>query len=789
MGRQNWMGALLLLGATAATAQQNTPHIAYAYPAGGRQGTTFEITVGGQFLEGAGQVYVTGEGVRAETTNFSKPLPQPQLDELREELRKLNESHRMNGNDAGRAPAKAPAAAQTRQQPPAAQAASSPQPATPAPPPAKPTPWTPEDKARAEELRARIAETMRLRTVPALSQTVSLRITVAPNATPGRHELRLLTNQGLTNPLAFWVDSLPEYARPFQYVSPEMGAGGGLPLSGQAHAPPPETPVAVTLPVILNGQMMPSSVHRYVFHATKGQHLVFAARTRALIPYMSDAVPGWFQARMTLFDPKGRELASADHFRFGQEPVIEQEIGQDGDYVLEIHDVLYRGREDFVYRIAAGELPFVTSVFPLGAKKHTRARVELAGWNLDTPRVAPSTGEAGVEPLGLGEGEWSANPPMFAVGTLPETTQTGPTAATKSLKPVKLPMVVNGRIAHPGEGNVFRIDAKAGEEFVAEVYARRLGSPLDTTLTLTDAKGKQIAAGEDFSDKGAALLTDQADARLTFRAATAGTYYLRLGDAQQNGGPEYGYRLRISHPQPDFELRVTPSSVNLRPGRTVPVTVYVLRHDGFSGDVNLRIKTGPWGLVLSGGTIPAGADSVRVTLTAPTEPHDAPQKFTLEGEAEINGSAVKHLAVPADDQMQAFAWHHLVPAQAGLVMLVGKERREAFWTEFPGPVQIPAGGTVAVHLHAPRGQMENALKFTLNDPPRGIAFLGASEVNGEVVLRLHADATVAPGLRGNLIVDATMIRPSDPTNPQPQGGRTVPLGTLPAIPFGIEKPQ
>ena len=29
---------------------------------------------------------------------------------------------------------------------------------------------------------------------------------------------------------------------------------------------------------------------------------------------------------------------------------------------------IYRGREDFVYRITIGELPFVTSIFPLGGR-------------------------------------------------------------------------------------------------------------------------------------------------------------------------------------------------------------------------------------------------------------------------------------------------------------------------------------------------------------------------------------------------------------------------------------
>ena len=38
----------------------------------------------------------------------------------------------------------------------------------------------------------------------------------------------------------------------------------------------------------------------------------------------------------------------------------------DGEYIVEIKDAIYRGREDFVYRVAIGEFPFVTGVFPLG---------------------------------------------------------------------------------------------------------------------------------------------------------------------------------------------------------------------------------------------------------------------------------------------------------------------------------------------------------------------------------------------------------------------------------------
>ena len=38
---------------------------------------------------------------------------------------------------------------------------------------------------------------------------------------------------------------------------------------------------------------------------------------------------------------------------------------------------------------------------------------------------------------------------------------------------------------------------------MAEVYARRLDSPLDSVLKLTDAAGKQLAFNDDHEDKGA----------------------------------------------------------------------------------------------------------------------------------------------------------------------------------------------------------------------------------------------------------------------------------------------
>ncbi len=71
-------------------------------------------------------------------------------------------------------------------------------------------------------------------------------------------------------------------------------------------------------------------------------------------------------------------------------------------------------------------------------------------------------------------------------------------------------------------------------------------------------------------------------------------------------------------------LRVVPSSINVRAGASVPITVYALRKDGFSGEIALALKDARQGIRLSGARVPANQDQVRLTLTAPQSPLDEP---------------------------------------------------------------------------------------------------------------------------------------------------------------------
>lgn len=649
---------------------QRDPRIGYVYPAGGRQGTTFQVAIGGQYLDGVANVYVSGGGVQAAVIEHKKPLTQREFTLLREKLKELQQK-RLAATQTAEKPGEQDVAARGMAGESQSVGRLTADSTTPQ--------WTAEDEQMLAEIKKKLANPPNRQGNPVIAETVTIEVTMAPDTEPGERELRLGTPSGLSNPLVFCVGQLAEFSEKESKSSmtPGLGSRPAGSLAGAGPAPAqPEPGMSITLPAIVNGQILPGDVDRFRFEARKGQQLVIAASARELIPYLADAVPGWFQATLALYDTNGNELAYDDDYKFHPDPVLFYEIPKDGEYVIEIRDAIYRGREDFVYRIAVGELPFVTSIFPLGGTAGAQATIEADGWNLPASNLTPQAKDKGpgVYPVSASCKGLISNPVPFAVDTLPECLEQEPNNEQASAQLVTLPIIVNGRIDQAGDVDVFRFEGRAGDEIVAEVYARRLDSPLDSTLKLTDATGRQIAFNDDHEDKAAGLTTHHADSLLSATLPADGTYYLALGDAQHKGGPAYGYRLRISPPQPDFELRVVPSSVNVRAGATAALTVYALRKDGFSDEIALTLKDAPSGFTLSGGRVPAGKDQAKVTLKAPPTPTKEPLSLCVEGRAVIQGREIVRAAVPADDMMQAFFYRHLVPAKDLKVAVIARAK-------------------------------------------------------------------------------------------------------------------
>jgi hypothetical protein len=714
------------------------------YPAGGQHGTTVQVKVGGRFVDTVTAAAVSGPGIHAQIIGVDKPLTPKELTELRDKATEMQKTAK-----------------------------------------------TPADRQELLAIRMRIGDSQRRNQSPVFSEIVTLAITIDAGAEPGPRQIRLETALGLSNALTFVVGTVPEF------MEKEEKAGKA------------DSELTITLPAVVNGRLIPGDVDRvqfplrqpgqyapgdtdrYRFAARKGRDLVCIVSARDLMPYLADAVPGWIQATLTLSDASGHEIAYGDDYRFQPDPVLHVKIPADGDYVLEIKDALYRGREDFVYRIAIGEFPYITSVFPLGGPAGSKTAVQVAGWNLQASRVTmdATRAEPGVSSVTATGGELPANHVPFAIDSLPETLEREPNSLPKDAQRLTLPVIVNGRIQEPGDVDFFSFQGKAGQPIVAEVRARRLGSPLDSSLELIGPTGNRIAFNDDFEDKASGLLTHHADSYLAATLPSDGTYLLRLTDVQRQGGSEYGYRLRIGPPRPDFELRVTPPEINAGAGTTVPITVHAIRRDGFSGDIAISLKDAPGGFALSGAVVPAGASSVRMTLTIAANAAKETTTIAVEGRATIQGRAIARRALPADDMMQAFAYRHLVPAdglhvsvlQRGSMRLVPRVLAQ-------GPVAIPVGGVAHVRVAFPLPATFNKYEFELSEGPEGVT-VGELVIgpNGTDVAFRADPAKAKPGTRGNLIVVISGERVPQPNQPnQPAAARRrIPLITLPAIPYEI----
>jgi hypothetical protein len=271
---------------------------------------------------------------------------------------------------------------------------------------------------------------------------------------------------------------------------------------------------------------------------------------------------------------------------------------------------------------------------------------------------------------------------------------------------------------------------------------------------------------------------------LRAKLPASGRYFVHLSDAQHQGGQEFAYRLRLSAPRPDFELRVAPSSVNVRGGANVPLTIYALRKDGFTNEIALSLKNEN-GFTISGGRVPANQDQIRVTLTAPVRTSDEPVTLTLQGYAKIEEQMVLHPVIPAEDMMQAFAYRHLVPAHEMQVAVshrfAQKSRVRVLSDE---PVKIPPGGTAKVRIAGAANPNQN-FRMELSEPPEGVAIRNVSYDRDGAEIVLQSDkAKSKPGQEGNLIVAIFSGRTQE-------GGKNAakkrffPVGVLPAVPFEI----
>ena len=126
---------------------------------------------------------------------------------------------------------------------------------------------------------------------------------------------------------------------------------------------------AIPLGTIVNGHSEANAVGYYKFTAKKGQRILIECKAREIDSRMD--------ASMTLYDAAGKEL---ERNRRGD--LLDFAAAADGDYLLKVHDFLFRGGGEYFYRLAIGTGPQIDFIFPPSGLPGTKGKYSLYGRNL-----------------------------------------------------------------------------------------------------------------------------------------------------------------------------------------------------------------------------------------------------------------------------------------------------------------------------------------------------------------------------------------------------------------------
>jgi hypothetical protein len=410
----------------------------------------------------------------------------------------------------------------------------------------------------------------------------------------GEHPFRLRTASGISALRIFYVG-------PFATVAEQE------PNNDRA------TAQVVAMNVTVEGSAATDDVDWYAVDALQGQRLSFEIEGARLGRTMFDPV-------LTVCDSSGRKLARTDDVPLlGHDGFVSLVVPAAGRYFVEVHDAAYAGT-GHVYRLHVGDFPRPAVVTPQGGKAGETVAVRFLGdvrGELAREVILPArAGERyGVE---VADGVAAPSPNWFRVSDLPNAAalKTEPTPAKAPKVALAVPFAFDGVLTTAGEAACFKFVAKKDDNLDFQVYARRLGSPLDSVLSVLDAKGKTLGSNDDAAGNP--------DSAVRVKIPEDGEYVVRVADQLGRGGPTFAYRVEIKPVKPAVVLSIpdtarydyeTRKSLVVPRGNRFAVLINTTR-DSCNGDLRVKFPGLPAGVSYQADDVPGSLSAVPVVFEA-----------------------------------------------------------------------------------------------------------------------------------------------------------------------------
>ena len=446
----------------------------------------------------------------------------------------------------------------------------------------------------------------------AADKSVKATLLIAADCRLGEHALRLRTTSGISALRIFYVGPCPSV----EEKEPNNTAA---------------KPQSIALNRTVQGTLAAEDVDYFAVEAKQGERISVEVEGARLGRTMLDPY-------VSIQDASGRVIAQSDDTPLlGHDGFASVIAPADGKYVVLVRDMVYMGASHF-YRLHIGSFPRPAAVFPLGGKPGETIAAKFLGdsaGDLAQSLTLPATamGKFGV----LAERNGTPPSPNWVrVVDLPTVAEVKP-AATQAKAPlldVPAPLAFDGVLATKGEAAFFRFKAKKDQNLNFEVFARRLGSPIDSVLTVFDAKGKSLGSNDDASGNP--------DSATRVRIPADGEYIVKVADQLARGGPLFTYRVEIAEVKPALTLSIpdtarydneTRKSIAVPRGNRFAVLMNVNR-DSFNGDLQLAFNGLPAGITMLADNVPGSLSAVPVV-------------FEAAADATIAGNLLRPIALPA----------------------------------------------------------------------------------------------------------------------------------------------
>ena len=436
------------------------------------------------------------------------------------------------------------------------------------------------------------------------------KLKIAPDARLGEYVFRAVTASGIADTRLFYVTPYP--------VQKEADEDKVDPYKVQS----------VPLGVTIYGQTPGEDQDHFEVELKKGQRL------SAEVVGIRLSTQQQYDSYLTITKADGTAVAEMDDGSFTrQDPALSIITPEDGKYRVIIKEATNSGSGPCNYLLHIGTHPRPVVAYPGGGQAGTELKVQMlgdAGGAFEQTFKLPAAPDSRLDVIAQKDGTSAPQANYLRVSAFGNALEAEPNneIAKATPAPGPLPLAFNGIIQEKGDVDFFKFTSTKGAVFDFKVHARSLRSPLDSVLSIHDAKGAQLAANDDQGGP---------DSVQRWTVPADGDYFLAVKDQLGRGGPLFTYRVEVSPVQAGLFAYLPEMVINSsQERRAVPVpkgnrysTLVRVRRADVGGDVVVDPADLPAGITIAATKMDKSVDTIPMIFEAKADAPATQKTFQL----------------------------------------------------------------------------------------------------------------------------------------------------------------